>query len=101
MSRHPLLSDFPLMPKHRRPLRRPKTASTEKPGKMPLKALQSILDAQEDFLVPIQVVAEKSKEDIYASARGEANRLIESLPLKGKELYEQLSGADASRRLGE
>jgi outer membrane protein assembly factor BamB len=62
-----------------------------------LKVLQSVLDAPEDSFVPVKHDAGDSKHDVYVSARVRANRLIESMPPKAKEIYEQRFGSEASR----
>lgn len=62
------------------------------------QALQDILDHSQDCFVP---VPRPGKAIVWLSARAEANRLLGSLPPKGQQAYEVLSGGRAGALLKE
>jgi len=66
------------------------------------KALQDVLDHPQDAFMPISRPGPGGKaHTVWVSIRVEANRLLGSLPAKGREVYEVLSGARAATLLQE
>jgi outer membrane protein assembly factor BamB len=58
--------------------------------------LQQVLDVKEDVFVPTKRRSVDGQEKtLQVSARSEANRLLESMPAKGREFYELRFGAQA------
>jgi outer membrane protein assembly factor BamB len=62
------------------------------------RALQDILDYPQDAFMPLSRPGGKA-QPVWISIRVEANRLLGSLPAKGQEVYEVLSGARAATLL--
>lgn len=65
------------------------------------QALQDILDHPQDCFVPVARESSGQKTVAWVSARVEANRLLGSLPAKGRQVYEVLSGGKAGAMLKE
>ena len=59
------------------------------------QALQEILDHPQDYFIPVK----RGPDTLWVSMRAEANRLLGSMPAKGKEVYEVLSGLRAANLL--
>jgi outer membrane protein assembly factor BamB len=59
------------------------------------QALQEILDHPQDCFMPVK----RGPNTVWVSVRAEANRLLGSMPAKGKEVYEVLSGPRAASLL--
>ncbi len=59
------------------------------------QALQEILDHPQDYFIPVK----RGPNTLWVSMRAEANRLLGSMPAKGKEVYEVLSGPRAANVL--
>jgi outer membrane protein assembly factor BamB len=63
------------------------------------KALQDILDYPQDAFMPVTRPGSEKTHPVWISIRVEANRLLGSLPAKGREVYQVLSGARAAAML--
>lgn len=63
------------------------------------QALQDILDHRQDCFVPVSRADTKTIS--WRSAHAEANRLLGSMPAKGRQVYEVLSGGRAGALLKE
>jgi outer membrane protein assembly factor BamB len=61
------------------------------------QALQEILDHPQDYFMPVK----RGPATLWVSMRAEANRMLGSMPDKGKEVYEVLSGPRAASLLRE
>jgi outer membrane protein assembly factor BamB len=62
--------------------------------------LQQVLDVKEDVFIPVKRRSANGIEKTHqVSARAEANRLLESMPPKGREFYELRFGAQAKALL--
>ena len=62
--------------------------------------LQQVLDVKEDVFIPVKRKSADGVEKTHqVSARAEANRLLESMPTKGREFYELRFGAQAKALL--
>ena len=59
------------------------------------QALQEILDHPQDYFMPVK----RGPNTLWVSMRAEANRLLGSMPAKGKEVYEVHSGPRAASLL--
>jgi outer membrane protein assembly factor BamB len=61
------------------------------------RLLQSLLDTREDVFIEVK----RDNASRWTSLRGEANRLLGSMPLKGREFYELQYGARAKALLAD
>jgi outer membrane protein assembly factor BamB len=62
--------------------------------------LQQVLDVKEDVFIPVKRRGADGTEKTHqVSARAQANRLLESMPAKGREFYELRFGAQAKALL--
>jgi hypothetical protein len=66
------------------------------------QALQAVLATRADVLIPVRRQGPDKRETVrWASARAEADRLLQSMPAEGLKVYRQLYGPDAQAELKE